>query len=56
MPPQMPAPPAAIASPTGQSAVARRLRLISGLVLFFFTLILNTIALKLVRKYREQYD
>ena len=27
-----------------------------GLVLFFFTLMLNTIALKLVRKYREQYD
>ncbi len=27
-----------------------------GLVLFFFTLTLNTIALKLVRKYREQYD
>ncbi|MFO1170627.1 MAG: phosphate ABC transporter permease subunit PstC [Hyphomicrobiaceae bacterium] len=27
-----------------------------GLVLFFFTLILNVIALKIVRKYREQYD
>jgi phosphate transport system permease protein len=27
-----------------------------GLVLFFFTLMLNTIALRLVRKYREQYD
>lgn len=27
-----------------------------GLVLFFFTLMLNTIALKIVRKYREQYD
>ena len=27
-----------------------------GLVLFFFTLLLNTIALRLVRKYREQYD
>ncbi len=27
-----------------------------GLVLFFFTLSLNTIALKLVKKYREQYD
>ena len=27
-----------------------------GLVLFFFTLMLNTIALKIVRKYQEQYD
>ena len=27
-----------------------------GLVLFFFTLILNVIALKIVRRYREQYD
>ena len=27
-----------------------------GLVLFFFTLILNTAALRLVKKYREQYD
>lgn len=27
-----------------------------GLVLFFFTLTLNTIALKLVNRYREQYD
>jgi phosphate transport system permease protein len=27
-----------------------------GLVLFFFTLMLNTIALKIVAKYREQYD
>lgn len=27
-----------------------------GLVLFFFTLILNTLALKVVSKYREQYD
>ena len=27
-----------------------------GFVLFFFTLTLNIIALKLVRKYREQYD
>ncbi|MFO1171718.1 MAG: phosphate ABC transporter permease subunit PstC [Hyphomicrobiaceae bacterium] len=27
-----------------------------GLVLFFFTLILNVIALRIVRRYREQYD
>ncbi|GGE30336.1 phosphate transport system permease protein [Agaricicola taiwanensis] len=27
-----------------------------GFVLFFFTLMLNVIALKIVRKYREQYD
>jgi phosphate transport system permease protein len=27
-----------------------------GFVLFFFTLILNVIALRIVRKYREQYD
>ena len=27
-----------------------------GLVLFFFTLMLNTIALKIVSRYREQYD
>ncbi len=27
-----------------------------GFVLFFFTLLLNVIALKIVRKYREQYD
>ena len=27
-----------------------------GLVLFVITLILNIIALKVVRKYREQYD
>jgi phosphate transport system permease protein len=27
-----------------------------GLVLFFFTLILNVIALMVVRKYREQYE
>jgi len=27
-----------------------------GFVLFFFTLILNVIALKIVKKYREQYD
>ena len=27
-----------------------------GLVLFFFTLALNFIALKIVQRYREQYD
>ena len=27
-----------------------------GFVLFFFTLILNYIALRIVQKYREQYD
>ena len=27
-----------------------------GLVLFFFTLALNYIALKIVQRYREQYD
>jgi phosphate transport system permease protein len=27
-----------------------------GLLLFIFTLILNIIALKIVRKYREQYE
>ena len=27
-----------------------------GLVLFFFTLALNYIALKVVQRYREQYD
>jgi phosphate transport system permease protein len=27
-----------------------------GLTLFIFTLILNFIALKIVRKYREQYE
>jgi phosphate transport system permease protein len=27
-----------------------------GLVLFVFTLILNFIALRVVRKYREQYE
>ena len=27
-----------------------------GFVLFFFTLILNIIALRIVKRYREQYD
>jgi phosphate transport system permease protein len=27
-----------------------------GFVLFFFTLALNVIALRIVKKYREQYD
>jgi phosphate transport system permease protein len=27
-----------------------------GFVLFFFTLILNFIALRIVQRYREQYD
>ena len=27
-----------------------------GFVLFFFTLVLNYIALRIVQKYREQYD
>jgi phosphate transport system permease protein len=27
-----------------------------GFVLFFFTLVLNVIALEIVKRYREQYD